>query len=474
MKITLTGSKALYTVEQLCLMLCPDLEGVCDCHVLQRGGMLFAACRIQTASGEETRGVARRKLSGDAHTDVNLERRTLARAVYRAVLPHLDRKPEWGMLSGVRPAKLVRSHLEHGGTLQGAVAFLEREYFVSPAKALLCAKAGEIAADLHRNFQEGDFSLYAHIPFCPTRCTYCSFITSAGDAFTRWGESYFLRLLDELAMIGRFRMERSMRARSAYIGGGTPAIYDADQLLQLCKAVRDACGALPEEFTVEAGRPDAITAEKLAAFSTGGVTRLCVNPQTMNDATLRLIGRAHTAQDTVRAFHLARKAGFHEINCDLIAGLPGETASDFHHSLSQILSLSPENITVHTLARKRGSAFHELHMTATPPEEVLEMLADAEACLTAAGYTPYYLYRQKYTGGGFENIGWSKPGHTCFYNVSMMEEIGDIFSAGSGAVTKLTSHKFARLTNPKYPAEYIAAVNHISERYNALLAYYQK
>ncbi len=473
MNIELTGSDALYTVEQLCRMLLPSVEGSCHCRVLKRDNAVSALCRLETASGK-THAAARHKLTGDAHTDVNLERRTLARAVYRAALPHLKREPDWGMLSGVRPAKLVRAHLERGGTPRGAMTFLEREYFVSPSKAALCAKTGKIAADVHSALSEGDFSLYAHIPFCPTRCAYCSFISTAGDAFARWGKDYFRCLLAELSMLGQLREELSMRARSVYVGGGTPAVYAPDELAQFCKAVRDACGVLPEEFTVEAGRPDAITAEKLAALHTGGVTRVCVNPQTMNDATLRLIGRAHTAEDTLRAFRLAREAGFREINCDLIAGLPGETAADFRRSLDLVLSLAPENITVHTLARKRGSAFNEQHAAATPAEVIVEMLDSAESRLTAAGYGPYYLYRQKYTGGGFENIGWTKPGHVCLYNVSMMEEIGDIFSAGSGAVTKLTSHEFTRFTNPKYPAEYIAAAGDFSARRDALLAYYHR
>ena len=473
MKLELVGSDARYTVEQLLYMLFPSTEGVCSCHVTRGNGMIFAHCFIETLAGK-TFGVSRRKLSGDTHTDVNLERRTLARAVYRAALPQLGQPPEWGMLSGVRPAKLIRAHLERGGTLRGAENFLEREYFVSPGKAALCAEAGKVAADVHRTFQKGDFSLYAHIPFCPTRCTYCSFISAAGDAFQRWGGTYFKYLLSELAMLGQIRRTLGMRTRSVYVGGGTPAVYSPDELAQFCAALQDTCGQLPEEFTVEAGRPDAITPEKLAALRAGGVTRVCVNPQTMNDATLRRIGRAHTAADTLQAFHLAREAGFDTLNCDLIAGLPGESAPDFQHSLDAVLDLAPENITVHTLARKRGSKFNEQHMAATSAEEISEMLSIAQMSLTAAGYRPYYLYRQKYTGGGFENIGWAKPGHVCLYNVSMMEELGDIFSAGAGAVTKLTSHAFTRFTNPKYPAEYMEAAGDFSARREALLAYYQE
>lgn len=473
MNVELTGSDALYTVEQLLYMLLPSAEGLCACRVTRGGGMVFARCLIRTPAGK-TSGVSRHRLSGDTHTDVNLERRTLARAVYRAALPRLEHAPEWGMLSGVRPAKLVRAHLAHGGTLRGAKGFLEREYFVSSGKAALCAEAGKIAADVHRTFREGDFSLYAHIPFCPTRCTYCSFISAAGDAFQRWGDVYFQYLLAELAMLGQVRQALGLRARSVYVGGGTPAVYAPDELARFCTAVQDACGELPEEFTVEAGRPDAITPEKLAALRAGSVTRVCINPQTMNDATLRRIGRAHTAADTLRAFRLAREAGFDAVNCDLIAGLPEESVPDFQRSLDAVLELAPENITVHTLARKRGSELNELQAVATSAEEISEMLSTAQSSLTAAGYRPYYLYRQKYTGGGFENIGWTRPGHICLYNVSMMEELGDIFSAGAGAVTKLTSRAFTRFTNPKYPAAYLETAGDFSARRQALLTYYQE
>lgn len=473
MKIELTGSDALYTVEQLCFMLFPAMEGVCACHVTRRDSMVFARCRIKTTK-QETFGVSRHCLTGDVHMDVNLERRTLARAVYRAAVPHLGRIPAWGMLSGVRPVKLIRSHLENGGTLQGAKTFLEREYFVSSGKSVLCMEAGKIAADVHKSMEERDISLYAHIPFCPSRCTYCSFISAAGDAFQRWGDAYFSRLLDELEMLGAVRRELGMRVHNIYVGGGTPAVYSPEALTRFCEAIKRACHTLPDEFTVEAGRPDAITAEKLHALRAGGVTRICVNPQTMNDATLLRIGRAHTAEDTLRAFHLARDAGFDAINCDLIAGLPEEAVTDFRHSLETVLSLEPENITVHTLARKRGSELNELRPAVTSAEDISEMLSVAEAALRAAGYRPYYLYRQKYTGGGFENIGWAKPGYVCTYNVSMMEEIGDIFSAGAGAVTKLTSRSFTRFTNPKYPAAYIEAGTSFQTRREALLAYYQE
>ncbi len=275
-------------------------------------------------------------------------------------------------------------------------------------------------------------------------------------------------------MLGQVRQALGLRARSVYVGGGTPAVYAPDELARFCTAVQDACGELPEEFTVEAGRPDAITPEKLAALRAGSVTRVCINPQTMNDATLRRIGRAHTAADTLRAFRLAREAGFDAVNCDLIAGLPEESVPDFQRSLDAVLELAPENITVHTLARKRGSELNELQAVATSAEEISEMLSTAQSSLTAAGYRPYYLYRQKYTGGGFENIGWTRPGHICLYNVSMMEELGDIFSAGAGAVTKLTSRAFTRFTNPKYPAAYLETAGDFSARRQALLTYYQE
>lgn len=470
MNIELTGSSARYTVEQLCQMLLPDSEGVCDCRVSRREDQVYAVCHMTGPRGA-SRGTGRCRLCGDAYRDVNLERRTLARAVYRAALGQLPAAPAWGMLSGVRPAKLVRSHLMKGGTLQGAQRFLEHAYFVSPEKAALCAETGKVSYEVGKTLGDNAYSLYVHIPFCPSRCGYCSFISAAGDAFRRWGDSYFSVLCEELEMLGRLRKAGQMQTDSVYIGGGTPAVYAPGLLSRLCEAVSSSCGGTPREFTVEAGRPDAITKEKLDALLRGGVTRVCVNPQTMHDETLRRIGRAHTADDMRRAYALARERGFREINCDLIVGLPGESTADFVCSLREILELEPENITVHTLAQKRGSSFHELHTSAASPEVLTEMLRIAEELLSGAGYAPYYLYRQKYTGGGFENIGWTRPGHICRYNVVMMEEIGDILSAGAGAVTKLTSRDFTRFTNPKYPAEYIASADPAA-REAALRQYY--
>lgn len=472
MKITLTGSDALYTVEQLLAMMLPSREGECAVRLKRQGARLYAAARISIGS-VKTHGTARASLTGEKRRDVNLERRAVARAVYRAALPHLPEKPAWGMLSGVRPAKLVRSYLEAGGSLHGAVRFLEKEYFVSREKAELCGEAGKIAEDVQKSLSEGDISLYIHIPFCPSRCAYCSFISSAGDAFRRWGDEYMDTLFRELSMLENLRKAQGLRVRSVYIGGGTPVVYGADALKRLCSAVHSVCGAEIPEFTVEAGRPDAITAEKLTALREGGVTRVCVNPQTMQDRTLRAIGRAHTAEETRTALSLARDAGFGAVNCDLIAGLPGEDAEDFSHSLSDVLSFAPENVTVHTLARKHGSAFNEARLQPPPQDAVRAMLADARARLTDAGYRPYYLYRQKYTGGGFENIGWAKDGRICSYNVCMMEEIGDILSAGAGAVTKLTSRDFVRFTNHKYPAEYIKDAGDFSARLAALTHYYE-
>lgn len=472
MKITITGLDARYTIEQLCSMLLPGVDGEISCRVKSADHRRSAAVTL-TVLDKTTHGTARCTVPEDPHTQVNLERRMVARAVYRAICSYLGEKPEWGMLSGVRPAKLVRAHLEQGGNARGAAGFLCREYDVSPKKAALCLETGRVATELNRSFRPGDFYLYAHVPFCPTRCSYCSFITAAGDAFTRWGQDYFAKLKQELAMLQRLTEQRNMHARGIYIGGGTPAIYSADELTELTKLLQDVSGGMPEEFTVEAGRPDAITAEKLAALRRGGVTRICVNPQTMNDQTLTLIGRAHTAEDTRRAYQLARDAGFPTINCDLIAGLPGESTEDFWRSLDTIMSWEPENITVHTLALKRGSTMNAAGVHQASPAELREMLAITEESLRSAGYAPYYLYRQKYTGGGFENIGWAKPGHICRYNVAMMEEIGDIFSAGAGAVTKLTSREFARFSNPKYPAEYIAAADSFESRSAELLAYYE-
>lgn len=469
MRVTVEGGDVRYTVEQLAQTLfgTEDIEVVCRIKQTQTSASVLCTLTrgSQTAQAEESAA-----LPENAYDRNHVLRLTAAKSLYRAAVQLLGAPPAWGMLSGVRPAKLVRARLEKGESGEDARRFLEETYFVSPEKAALCLEAGRIAFETERSLAPRDVLAYVHIPFCPSRCAYCSFVSMSAGDYARYGEGYLAALSRELDAFAALREEKDLRVRALYIGGGTPAILDARTLSALCSRLRAL--APDAEFTVEAGRPDAITEEKLDAMRKAGVGRICVNPQTVHDRTLALIGRRHNAQDFFRAFDLARKAGFSAINVDLIAGLPDETPEDFAESLDAVRDLRPENITVHTLAVKRSSFLHEQAFRPADPAALQAMLDGASEKLGAQGYAPYYIYRQKNMGGSFENIGFSLPGKACFYNICMMEEIGDVLAFGAGASTKLTRGKLIRRVNPKYPREYIERIDSVLADFEMLGRYF--
>ena len=316
------------------------------------------------------------------------------------------------------------------------------------------------AAELEPN----DISLYVGIPFCPTRCAYCSFVSSSIERFSGLLEPYLDALVREIAHTGDLLRASGRTVRTLYIGGGTPTTLSAAQLRRLMEALRTHID-LTElvEYTVEGGRPDTLDAEKLETIASMGCGRMSINPQTMNDAVLARVGRRHTAAQTVAAYEAARAAGYDAVNMDLIAGLPGDDPKSFADSLRQVLALAPENVTVHTLALKKGADLYAGRMELPSADDVAQMLAGAETSLRAAGYTPYYLYRQKYMSGSFENIGWCRPGTAGLYNIYMMEEMHSIVSLGGGAMTKinLPDGRLERFHNPKFPQQYLERIDDV-------------
>jgi oxygen-independent coproporphyrinogen-3 oxidase len=343
---------------------------------------------------------------------------------------------------------------------------------VSPERAELCVEAAQAAVDIEAGLRERDAMLYIGIPFCPTRCAYCSFVSGSVE---KWGgliEPFLEALRAELDAVAVSASALGLSIAAVYIGGGTPTTLSAEQLdglLGRLGRVFDLSGT--REVTVEAGRPDTITREKLEVMKRRGVTRISVNPQSMSDGVLEAIGRRHTARDTARAFRDAREAGFDSMNMDIIAGLPADTASGFAGTLDAVTELGPENITVHTLSMKKGARITQERTPAPGGDAVSEMLALAAASLRRHGYAPYYLYRQKFMSGGFENVGWSRPGHAGIYNVCMMEELRTVLAAGGGGVTKLVSRdrgRIERIFNPKYPKEYIERIGAIIDKKTAI------
>ena len=393
--------------------------------------------------------------------------------VYDAVVPALPQPPVWGSLTGVRPAKLARGLIERGMSRGEAAQYLREHFHVSPARTALTIRAAATAMGLDRAIGPDDISLYVGIPFCPSRCYYCSFVSSTTAQSGHLIEPYLDTLCREIEETAVLVREAGKRVQSVYIGGGTPTTLDEKQLSRLLAALEKSFDfSALREYTVEAGRPDTITPEKLAALRAAGVGRVSINPQSMEDTVLAAIGRRHSAGDVLRAYEEARRAGFDAINMDVIAGLTGDTADSFARTIDTLIGLTPENITVHTLAIKRGADLTDKAAATAQRDTVSRMLDGAAQALQTAGYGPYYLYRQKFTAGGFENVGWCKPDTECFYNVTMMEELQTILSLGAGGVSKRVERAtgwIERTNNPKYPLEYIRAADRLADGKRKLL-----
>ena len=418
--------------------------------------------------------------------------RCLGVALYRALCAACKVQPAWGILTGVRPAKLFATLAREQGDMDAAQQYMEQKLLVSPDKTALCRRVAEAESRCAGRPGRRDYSLYLSIPFCPTRCAYCSFVSHSIEKAGKLLPGYLDALERELQAIAGLADSLSLRLKTVYIGGGTPTTLSAGQLARLMEAVRRSFDLRSgQEFTVEAGRPDTITREKLTALKEGGVTRLAVNPQTLDDRVLEAIGRRHTAAQTMQAFALARECGFDNINMDLIAGLPLDTLDGFARTLDGVLSLAPEGITVHTLSMKRSSSLAEKRESLSRAEQTdkagpapdgeergwlaADMQRLAGETLDEAGYAPYYLYRQSKMLGNLENVGWSLPGYEGLYNIYMMNELHTVLGAGAGAVTRLKdpeSGNIERVFNFKYPYEYIGRFDEMLHRKQQIRAFY--
>lgn len=371
-------------------------------------------------------------------------------AVYRVLHTLTGKSMPWGALTGIRPTKLAYAEKENGRNFEP----LFEKFCVAPENISLVSDVLAAQEGIYEKC-EGAADLYVGIPFCPSKCNYCSFITADVAKTEKYLDDYLAALEKEVASCkGLYR-----RLNSVYVGGGTPLVLNAERLRRVLEAVAPFA-AETSEYTVEAGRPDVFTEEKLALLKEYGVTRVCVNPQTFCDATLERIGRRHTSADIYTAFEMAKRFGF-DVNCDLIAGLTGESVAEFCDSIDRSIALSPENITVHTLCLKKGSKLKE-EESFLAADGIAEMIGYSRRKLYASGYVPYYLYRQKYMAGNFENTGWTKPGKACVYNVDVMEEITDNLACGANAVGKkifIGEGRIERLGSPKDIPTYVAKVD---------------
>ncbi|MDR1736367.1 MAG: coproporphyrinogen dehydrogenase HemZ [Oscillospiraceae bacterium] len=464
MRLTLGGEAKKAAAEQAALNFFPP-EADAEVYSCLRVSARYMTATARIRLGRKTSSGMARAASDSGSGDYCVKE-----SIYRAAVPLLGGVPPWGSLTGIRPAKLALNMLDGGLSMRGADRELGERYHVTPERRALALECAQAAARARPAPGTREIALYVGIPFCPTRCAYCSFVSrDVGRSGALIGPFLSL-LLREIALAGETVRALNLRPAALYIGGGTPTALSADDLRRVMAAL---WAAFPlgdcAEITVEAGRPDTFTREKIAVLRQNRVNRISVNPQTMRDDVLRAIGRPHSVSQSRAAFSLARRAGFETINADLIAGLPGDGEKGFARSVDALIKLKPENVTIHTLALKKGAAFWEEAAARPDGAEVGRMLGCAAKALRGAGYAPYYLYRQKFMSGGFENVGWTLPGHANRYNLFMMEELGTVLAMGGGGVTKcvLPGGRIQRLANCKFPLEYIQSYDKIENNLRA-------
>ena len=424
-------------------------------------------------------GVTRwQALPADPDTDLPSREYALCKMLYQFLQRQTGIRPPWGMMTGVRPVRIIHDMRAAGATEQQIEDRFIGHFDCTRQRFDMAKRIADLQRPILEAARPMDCSLYAGIPFCPSRCSYCSFVSrTVGDKATRvLVQPYVDCLCRELETMRQVAADCGLDVKTLYIGGGTPTSLSADQLRQLMGKLAGLfdLGRL-QEYTVEAGRPDCTDYEKLCVLKEYGATRISINPQTFSDQVLKNIGRKHTARDILDCFAAARRAGHGNINMDLIAGLPGDTVEGFRKSLKTAISLEPENITVHTLTLKRASNLVVEHRAAAY-DDVARMLESC-ALLEQAGYVPYYLYRQKGTLQNLENIGWCKPGYEGLYNIYIMEEVHTILSAGAGGSTKLVQPgvrhaRIERIFNYKYPTEYIDHFDTVLSRKEGVKVFY--
>lgn len=491
MKLHIEGNINAYYVQTLCMIFFPgekfSAPGDEDPHnlyltVIENENEMTARvtllCDGKEASAEKTLA-CREDLTADRQRKL-----VIGHVILSAAGELLHYRPSWGMLTGVRPSKVATEMLLQGHSKTRVKKMLASDYLVIPKKAALATEVALYEQQIIGTPDIRDCSLYISIPFCPSRCSYCSFVSYTSKRLLSLIPEYLTLLKSEVTEKLRLIKDLGLRVLTVYIGGGTPTILTAPQLRELLEVVsRELDVSQLREFTLESGRPDTIDAEKMAIAKEFGVTRVCVNPQTLCDEVLRGIGRLHTIKDFYRAYDIAKASGIRCINTDLIVGLPGDTFTTYSATFDEILRLDPENITVHTFCVKRAAEILR------QGNRVYNLRGgDAGKCVdysqiraAEAGFKPYYMYRQKNMVGNYENVGFAKESFEGLYNIYMMEEVHSIFAAGAGAVTKLMEYApegsgkktvITRLFNPKYPYEYLD-MGESSQR-DQILAFYRE
>lgn len=478
MQIKNIGHKFNYEIEKVIRIFLP-FEKISFVDELGNGEN-YAVCEITDKLAKATVNIGlKAEQASEDISSLNEKNKELAiaRCLYKCMCRITGYKSDWGILTGIRPAKLFTSLSKIGGAEYARTRFLN-DYLASNNKVSLCEKTAKSEDGIILLSKPESFSLYVSVPFCPSRCSYCSFVSHSIQNAKDIIPEYLRLLKRELEITGEIVKKLNLRLETVYVGGGTPTSITASQLEELLYCIRNNFDfSHIREFTVEAGRPDTVDKDKLMAIKSAGVTRISINPQSMNNEVLKAIGRKHTAEQMKQAFYLARKLGFNNINTDIIAGLQNDTPYSFKNTVDSLISLSPESITVHSLAVKRASNITrngELPDISTGIT-ASKMVEYARETLEENKLLPYYMYRQSKTVGNLENVGYAKKGYEGLYNVYIMDETHTIIACGASAVTKLkepAGNNIERIFNFKYPYEYINRFDEIITRKQGITAYY--
>lgn len=425
--------------------------------------------QITDNQNNQEKEVFSEEIACDYEKDRKQTKNVLKQVLYRGLTKETGTTQPWGTLSGIRPTKIPMKLLEEGHSNVEIAQYMRDTYYTSNEKTALCITIANREREILKDIDyENGYSLYVGIPFCPSICLYCSFSSYPLEKWKKQVDAYLDTLCKEIEWSSKRYAHKTLD--TVYIGGGTPTTLEPNQLRRLLSKIQECFDFTHvKEYTVEAGRPDSITKEKLQVLQEFPVTRISVNPQTMNQETLEIIGRRHTVEDTIQSYELARSLGFDNINMDLIVGLPGEDLAKVEHTLEWMKKLSPDSLTVHSLAVKRAARlnmFKDLYqeMTFENNQEIMNATA---ACAMEMGMGPYYLYRQKNMKGNFENVGYAKVDKAGIYNILIMEEKQSILALGAGASTKFVfehGQRIERVENVKDVRNYIDRIDEMLER----------
>ncbi len=477
MKLIFRGHDDRYAIEQSLLAFFPEerpvYEGDEENHTatvtLSEGGTYTTASTKISYKGKTGRGISRVQIAADTdeYEAERLRQKALKLSFFKAAHQVTGQMPAWGALTGIRPGKLAARMLLEGKSEKQVDTILKDTYFVSPARRQLAMETAKAGITARNDLKPNEISLYIGIPFCPTRCAYCSFVSLGVERSFHLIEPYLDALCQEITEAAQMVKETGLSIKSFYMGGGTPTTLSAQQMDRLLGHLNRSFDlSHTVEYCIEAGRPDTIARDKLQVLLDHGADRISVNPQSLEDHVLKAIGRKHSAAQIEEIMSLATSMNFPHVNMDLIAGLPEDTPEGFRRTLDKCLSYNADNITVHTLALKKGSRILLEGLAIPSAEDVSQMLDYANPTLRDHGFTPYYLYRQKYMSGSFENVGWCIPGSEGLYNIYIMEELHSILSLGAGGSTKmvdLPGNRIERVFHPKYPTEYLQRHDKLQE-----------